>query len=64
MTFLSYAQNREDVLLHRVFRGIENGRYIDIGAGHPRLDSVTKSLYELGWSGINIEPIPEFAAQL
>lgn len=54
---ISYAQNREDVLLSRAFIGIEKGFYIDVGANDPLIDSVTMSFYEQGWQGINIEPI-------
>jgi FkbM family methyltransferase len=35
------------------------GRWIDIGAGHERIDSVTRAFYDLGWHGVNIEPGPE-----
>ncbi|MHC5827470.1 MAG: FkbM family methyltransferase, partial [Nostoc sp.] len=59
MTFISYAQNLEDVLLNRVFKHKINGFYIDVGALHPTVDSVTKAFYDRGWSGINIEPIKE-----
>lgn len=59
-TFISYAQNFEDVLLNRVFRDRLDGFYIDIGALHPTSDSVTKAFYDRGWSGINIEPIKDF----
>lgn len=59
MTFISYAQNFEDVLLNRVFKHKRNGFYIDVGALHPSFCSVTKAFYDLGWSGINIEPIKE-----
>lgn len=54
--FVSYAQNFEDVMLHRVFRSALDGFYIDVGAWHPDLDSVTKHFYSMGWTGINIEP--------
>ncbi|MEB3150125.1 MAG: FkbM family methyltransferase [Sphaerospermopsis sp.] len=60
MTFISYAQNFEDVLLNRVFKHQTTGFYIDIGALHPTIDSVTKAFYDRGWSGINIEPIKEY----
>lgn len=60
MGFVSYAQNNEDVLLHRVFGGQQTGFYVDVGAYHPVLGSVTKAFYDLGWSGINIEPGPVF----
>lgn len=56
MGFISYAQNNEDVLLHRVFGGQETGFYVDVGAYHPVEGSVTKALYDRGWSGINVEP--------
>jgi len=54
---ITYAQNFEDVLLARLFREVKQGFYIDVGAWHPTLHSVTKHFYDLGWSGINIEPI-------
>jgi FkbM family methyltransferase len=59
---VSYSQNAEDVRLWRVFRTIENGFYVDVGAADPYVDSVTHLFYEHGWSGINIEPSPCFEA--
>ena len=56
MTFVSHAQNFEDVMLWRCFGQLKSGFYIDIGADDPVSDSVTKSFYENGWSGINIDP--------
>lgn len=53
---ISYAQNFEDVILNRIFKGKKNGFYIDIGAWHPIDHSVTKYFYDEGWSGINVEP--------
>jgi FkbM family methyltransferase len=61
MAFVSYAQNSEDVLLHRVFGGQGTGFYIDVGAYHPVDGSVTKAFYDRGWSGINVEPGSVFA---
>jgi FkbM family methyltransferase len=52
---LSYAQNREDVLLARAFPR-QTGFYLDVGAADPVEYSVTKWLYDLGWSGVNVEP--------
>jgi FkbM family methyltransferase len=60
--FDSYAQNAEDVVLWRALRGVGEGRYIDVGANDPRADSVTMAFYARGWSGIAIEPDPQFAA--
>jgi hypothetical protein len=56
MTFVSHAQNFEDVMLWRCFGQLESGFCIDIGADDPVVDSITKSFYENGWSGINIDP--------
>jgi FkbM family methyltransferase len=44
-------------MLARLFQRQSSGFYIDIGAWHPTLHSVTKHFYELGWSGVNVEPI-------
>ena len=61
---ISYAQNQEDVFLARVF-GLESaGFYIDIGACHPTIDSVTKHFYDQGWTGINVEPVPQMFEKL
>ena len=40
------------------------GFYIDVGANHPRIDSVTLAFYERGWRGINIEPLPHLHREL
>ncbi|MBE9157724.1 FkbM family methyltransferase [Nodosilinea sp. LEGE 06152] len=64
MTFISYAQNYEDVILWRALKHLTPGFYIDIGAAWPDEHSVTKAFYERGWRGINIEPNPEFFAHL
>src|SRR3954469_4307454 len=61
MAVMSYAQNREDVMLHRLFAGCADGLYIDVGACHPTEHSVTKLFYDRGWHGINIEPSPSLA---
>ena len=64
MTFVSYAQNFEDVLLWRALRDVENGRYLDIGAQDPVIDSVSLAFYNLGWRGVHVEPIPAYTARL
>lgn len=60
--FVSYAQNREDVVLWRALKDVPHGRYVDVGANHPRELSVTRGFYELGWSGVTVEPVPDLAA--
>jgi FkbM family methyltransferase len=64
MGFLSYAQNFEDVMLWRALGHVSNGMYVDIGAQHPRIDSVSRSFYERGWRGVHVEPVPAFAQLL
>jgi FkbM family methyltransferase len=58
--FVSHSINYEDVLLRRIFRDQPTGFYIDVGAAHPIDDSDTYMLHRRGWSGINIEPNPDF----
>lgn len=60
---ISYAQNAEDVILRRAFPK-QRGFYVDVGAGDPVKDSVTKHFYNLGWQGINIEPQPDLFKKL
>ena len=60
MSFISYAQNFEDVLLWRALGHIKNGFYIDIGANDPEQHSVTKAFYERGWYGVNVEPLKQY----
>ena len=43
-------------MLARVFAGRRTGFYVDVGAADPVNLSVTKWFYDLGWSGLNIEP--------
>lgn len=64
MPFTSYAQNFEDVMLWRALKHVGNGCYVDVGAQHPSIDSVSKAFYERGWRGIHIEPVAEYAALL
>lgn len=60
----TYAQNREDLYLYALLSNVEKGFYIDVGANHESLHSVTKMFYELGWSGINIEPNKKLISEL
>jgi FkbM family methyltransferase len=59
---VSFAQNAEDVMIDRVLQK-SNGFFIDVGAFHPVLDSVTRHFSQSGWTGINIEPDPELFAE-
>ena len=64
VTMVSYAQNGEDVLLARLFPKGLKGFYIDVGAHHPVMGSVTKHFYDQGWHGINVEPAREPFAEV
>lgn len=64
MTFISYAQNFEDVMLWRALNHVPAGRYIDVGAQDPLIDSVSKAFYDHGWRGIHVEPVPHYADML
>lgn len=62
--FVSYAQNGEDVVIWRALAGIDHGRYVDVGAADPVIDSVTLPFYLRGWRGIHVEPVSSYAAAL
>lgn len=56
---LSWAQDGEDLLWKHTLP--ERGFYVDVGAHHPFRFSVTKVLYDLGWSGVNIDVTSGFS---
>lgn len=61
---ISYAQNFEDLVLAGLLKSVSGGFYVDVGANHPELDSVTKIFYDKGWRGINVEPNDALHRQL
>jgi len=64
MSIVSYAQNFEDVMLWRALGHVTDGLYVDVGAQHPSIDSVSMAFHEAGWQGIHIEPVPAYAEML
>ena len=58
---VSYAQNMEDILLDRLFRG-RKGTFVDVGANHPTHNNNTYFFYLRGWRGVNVEPVPSARA--
>lgn len=64
MTFISYAQNLEDVVLWRALKHVSPGFYVDVGAQDPLVDSVSLAFYEHGWKGVHIEPTETYAQAL
>ena len=55
----SYSQEGEDMILRRLFEKQTIGFYVDVGAHHPKRFSNTYFFYKKGWSGINIDAMPE-----
>jgi FkbM family methyltransferase len=64
MNFVSYAQNFEDVMLWRALKHVAQGCYVDIGAQHPLVDSVSQAFYQHGWRGVHVEPVSHYASLL
>lgn len=62
--FVSYAQNFEDVLLHRALKHVGRGFYVDIGAHDPEIDSVSLAFYQRGWRGVHVDPAARCIARL
>jgi len=42
----------------KMFPGVTNGFFLDVGSGHGTIGSNTKALEELGWTGICVDPFP------
>jgi len=55
---ICYSRNFEDVILQRVFAGVADGCFLDVGASMPVGDSNTYALYQKGWRGVAMEPLP------
>jgi FkbM family methyltransferase len=64
MSFSSYSQNFEDVILRRALKDVDKGSYVDLGAQDPVYDSVSLTFYELGWRGVHVEATPAYASRL
>ncbi len=48
-------------MLWRALGSVEKGRYIDLGAQDPIVDSVSLLFYENGWRGMHVEPTTHYA---
>lgn len=57
-----YSRNREELIIRHFFQDRRDGVFVDVGAGHYRRDSNTYYLEQhLGWSGLAIDALAEFA---
>jgi FkbM family methyltransferase len=55
----NYSQHGEEEVIRRLFEGVNNGRFLDVGAHDGRTFSNTLALVEeRGWSGVCVEPSP------
>ena len=45
-------------VIGKMFPGVTNGFFLDVGSGHGTIGSNTKALEDLGWTGICIDPFP------
>jgi hypothetical protein len=50
--FVSFAPNREDVVLHRALREVTDGRFLDLGMRGPTEASIGHAFARRGWSGV------------
>jgi hypothetical protein len=55
---IHFSQEGEDIILERIFRNLDKGLFVDIGAHHPIRFSNTYALYLKGWRGVNIDATP------
>jgi hypothetical protein len=45
-------------VIGRMFPGVTDGFFLDVGSGHGTIGSNTKALEGLGWTGICVDPFP------
>jgi FkbM family methyltransferase len=59
----SFSQEGEDLIVGRLFDGVQTGFFVDVGAHHPFRFSNTWLLYRRGWRGINVDATPGAMAE-
>lgn len=58
-----YSSHEEELFVRDFFSDKQQGVFVDIGASHYKDRSNTYYLeHKLGWSGLAVDPLPEFAA--
>lgn len=58
-----HSRNLEEFFIREFFQGKREGVFLDVGANHYRDESNTYFLEsQLGWRGVAVEPLTEFAA--
>ena len=61
MTHPSYGFDGEDAVLWELLGDRSKGFYVDVGANDPLSGCVSRSFYDVGWRGVNIEPLAYLA---
>ena len=47
-------------VIGKMFPGVTDGFFLDVGSGHGTIGSNTKALEALGWTGICVDPFPTY----
>ena len=47
-------------VIGKMFPGVTDGYFLDVGSGHGTIGSNTKALEDLGWTGICVDPFPTY----
>lgn len=61
---MKYSQNNEELYILQCLSGIQNGRFLDIGAHDGVTFSNTRALWDKGWTGVYVEPAQEVVPML
>lgn len=63
---LSFSQSGEDMIVRSLFTSLQKPAptYLDLGAHHPTYFSNTFHFYQLGATGVCVEPDPELARRI
>jgi FkbM family methyltransferase len=59
-----FRDTEEQALIKEFFSTRGAGFFVDVGAADPQVNSQSWHLEQLGWSGVLVEPRPEFAEKL
>jgi FkbM family methyltransferase len=59
-----FRDTEEQGLIREFFGHRDAGFFVDVGAADPQVNSQSWHLEQLGWSGVLVEPRPEFAEKL
>jgi hypothetical protein len=59
----NYSQCMQDMFVLTMLDGKWNGRFLEIGCGHPTYGNNTKLLEDRGWLGISIDSDPEITRE-